>query len=82
MFNKTKENIKWFFKMLLKRTDSIFKNGGMNWSSTRIMSVALDIIPLVIIPLVAWAIIYLTNWSWGSIPENVIIIIIIIMMAD
>lgn len=65
MFNKTKENIKWFLLTLLKRIDSIFKNGGNNWSSTRIMSVA-----LVMIPLVVWAILSLITLEF-LIPEFV-----------
>jgi hypothetical protein len=67
MFNKTRENIKWFLLILLSRLDSIFKN----WSSTRIMSVS-----LVIVPLVVWSIICLTTWVIVPIPDSIVTLMI------
>lgn len=63
--------MKNFIEKLLKRIDSIFKNGGDNWSSQRIMSVG-----LVYIPLIIWAIISLASWALMPIPESVLVIII------
>lgn len=60
-----------YLKILLQRIDSIFKNGGSNWSSQRIMSVA-----LVLVPLITWTIISFHQWSLQAIPESVVIILI------
>lgn len=71
MFSKSKENIKWFFKILLKRIDSIFKNGGTNWSSQRILSFI-----CVFIPVAVWTIISLSTMQLATFPETVVIILI------
>jgi hypothetical protein len=71
MFKKSIENIKWFWIRLLKRLDSIFKNGGTNWSSQRILSFL-----CVFIPILVWAIISIGTWSILVIPESVVILII------
>lgn len=61
-----------FIKKLLERLDSIFKNGGNNWSSQRIMSIA-----LVIIPLLVWMIISLVSWVVLPMPESIVALIAI-----
>ena len=59
-----------FIKKLIERIDSIFKNGGDNWSSQRVMSIA-----LVLLPIITWTIISLSVWSLVAIPESVIVVI-------
>lgn len=62
--------MKEFLSKIFNRIDSIFKNGGNNWSSQRIMSMS-----LVMLPIIVWTVLSLKSLTMAPIPESVVVVI-------